>query len=87
LGRARASGDRHRAPSTAVASDGAFRPVTGQIDAACRELGFFSIVGHGVDEALVERLQALAGESLTYGDYLTAKVGKVFPELGTQVRP
>ena len=30
------------------------------IDAACREVGFFYVVGHGVDEALPRRLDALA---------------------------
>lgn len=36
------------------------RPVAEAIDAACREVGFFSVVGHGVDPRLQERLDALA---------------------------
>jgi isopenicillin N synthase-like dioxygenase len=32
------------------------------IDAACRDVGFFSVVGHGVDLALPRRLDALARE-------------------------
>jgi isopenicillin N synthase-like dioxygenase len=34
--------------------------VAGSLDAACREVGFFSIVGHGVDPALPARLESLA---------------------------
>jgi isopenicillin N synthase-like dioxygenase len=37
-----------------VAGDQAVR----QLDAACREVGFFYIVGHGVDEGLQHRLEA-----------------------------
>jgi isopenicillin N synthase-like dioxygenase len=44
------SGDEQRAAAAAA------------IDAACREIGFFSIVGHGVDGALRTRLDALARE-------------------------
>jgi isopenicillin N synthase-like dioxygenase len=32
------------------------------IDAACREVGFFSVVGHGVDSTLAPRLDTLARE-------------------------
>jgi isopenicillin N synthase-like dioxygenase len=32
------------------------------LDAACRELGFFYVVGHGVEEAHLERLEALGHE-------------------------
>jgi isopenicillin N synthase-like dioxygenase len=31
--------------------------VAAQVDAACREVGFFYVVGHGVDEGLQERLE------------------------------
>jgi isopenicillin N synthase-like dioxygenase len=34
--------------------------VAGAIDAACREIGFFAITGHGVPAALVERLRTRA---------------------------
>ena len=33
-----------------------------QIGAACRECGFFYVVGHGVDESLCRRLEALSRE-------------------------
>jgi isopenicillin N synthase-like dioxygenase len=36
--------------------------VADAIDRACREVGFFSIVGHGVDPTLATRLDALARE-------------------------
>jgi isopenicillin N synthase-like dioxygenase len=36
------------------------RAIADQIGQACRESGFFYIVGHGVDEALQERLQNLS---------------------------
>ncbi|HKX42170.1 MAG TPA: 2-oxoglutarate and iron-dependent oxygenase domain-containing protein [Burkholderiaceae bacterium] len=43
------------------ASPGA-RDIAAQIGAACRAHGFFYVVGHGVDEALCERLDALSRE-------------------------
>jgi isopenicillin N synthase-like dioxygenase len=45
------------APRAATAS---VADVAGRIDAACRDVGFFSIVGHGVDPALRARLDAAA---------------------------
>ena len=36
--------------------------VATQIDRACREVGFFSIVNHGIDPALCQRVDALARE-------------------------
>jgi isopenicillin N synthase-like dioxygenase len=36
--------------------------VAAQIDRACRDVGFFSVVGHGVDLTLAPRLDALARE-------------------------
>lgn len=36
------------------------REVAGAIDTACRETGFFTIVGHGVPEPLIERTRAMA---------------------------
>lgn len=44
----------------------ATQDVAGQIDAACREVGFFSIVGHGVDPALIKRLDVPAREFLRH---------------------
>jgi isopenicillin N synthase-like dioxygenase len=38
------------------------RQVATAIDAACREIGFFAITGHGVDDALVARLRRVAHE-------------------------
>jgi isopenicillin N synthase-like dioxygenase len=34
--------------------------VAGQIDRACRELGFFTVVGHGIDPSLQERMDTAA---------------------------
>ena len=36
--------------------------VTGQIQAACRERGFFYVTGHGVPAALVEELAGASAE-------------------------
>lgn len=36
------------------------RTVAAAVDAACREIGFFAIVGHGVDEALMARTRRTA---------------------------
>jgi isopenicillin N synthase-like dioxygenase len=44
------------------------------IDAACRETGFFSIVGHGVDPALAARLDALARELFALPDDEKARI-------------
>lgn len=33
-----------------------------QIDTACRDLGFFYITGHGIDQGLQARLESLAGQ-------------------------
>jgi isopenicillin N synthase-like dioxygenase len=38
------------------------------IDAACRDQGFFSIVGHGIDPALLARLESLAREFFALDD-------------------
>lgn len=45
-----------------LVDDAALREAGRRIDRACREHGFFSIVGHGVDPALRERLESLSGE-------------------------
>jgi isopenicillin N synthase-like dioxygenase len=37
--------------------DATRRALAAQIDRACREIGFFTIVGHGIDERLVERVK------------------------------
>ena len=47
---------------TLVEKRGDEAAVAGAIDAACRELGFFSVVGHGIDSRLVERVDAFARE-------------------------
>jgi isopenicillin N synthase-like dioxygenase len=40
----------------------AVRAAAREIDAACREQGFFSVVGHGIDPALLDRVVTLARE-------------------------
>jgi isopenicillin N synthase-like dioxygenase len=49
--------------STLVRDDAdaaALAEVAASLDAACREVGFFCVVGHGVDPSLLERLDAAA---------------------------
>jgi isopenicillin N synthase-like dioxygenase len=41
--------------SSRSGDDAARRALAAQIDRACRDVGFFTIVGHGIDEGLVER--------------------------------
>jgi isopenicillin N synthase-like dioxygenase len=43
-------------------------PAAFEIDRACREVGFFGIVGHGVDPALQERLEAASHEFFALPD-------------------
>jgi isopenicillin N synthase-like dioxygenase len=50
------------------------RDAAADIDAACREIGFFSIVGHGVDAALRARLDASAREFFALGDHEKAQI-------------
>jgi isopenicillin N synthase-like dioxygenase len=46
---------------SALRGDGAARDeVARQLDAACRDVGFFYVVGHGVDEGLEGRLEQLS---------------------------
>jgi isopenicillin N synthase-like dioxygenase len=45
-----------------VTGNGDKRAVAGALDAACRECGFFYVVGHGVAEGLVRRLERLSRE-------------------------
>jgi isopenicillin N synthase-like dioxygenase len=48
--------------------------VAAAIDAACRDTGFFSIVGHGVDPELRSRLDALAREFFSEDDAEKAEI-------------
>ena len=45
-----------------VAGSAEKQVVAGQIDAACRQCGFFYVIGHGVDAGLQHDLQSLARE-------------------------
>ena len=56
--------------STALAT----RSVANEIDRACREVGFFGIVGHGVDPALQEDLERLSHEFFALGDDVKAAI-------------
>jgi isopenicillin N synthase-like dioxygenase len=49
-------------------ADDAVDAVARAVDAACREVGFFYVVGHGVDDALPRRLDALAREFFALGE-------------------
>ena len=44
-------------PGASAATDAACARVAEEIDRACREIGFFQIVGHGVDDAAVSGLK------------------------------
>jgi isopenicillin N synthase-like dioxygenase len=57
-----------------VGGQGDERGGAAEIDAACREIGFFSIVGHGVDAALRARLDASAREFFALGDDEKAEI-------------
>jgi isopenicillin N synthase-like dioxygenase len=48
--------------------------VADEIDRACREVGFFSVVGHGVDDRLAARLDALARDFFARPDDEKAKI-------------
>jgi isopenicillin N synthase-like dioxygenase len=48
--------------------------VVRQLDAACRESGFFYAVGHGVDPALQDRLDSLAREFFALDDDEKARI-------------
>lgn len=54
--------------SPLVRGTGDKQAVAAAIDAACRETGFFAIVGHGIDPALRARLDALAREFFALPD-------------------
>ncbi len=47
------------------------------IDAACREVGFFTLVGHGVDPALQERMDAAARDFFARPEAEKARVAMV----------
>jgi isopenicillin N synthase-like dioxygenase len=47
--------------------------VARQIDRACRDLGFFRVVGHGIDPALLGRMEAAAREFFALPDAVKAR--------------
>jgi isopenicillin N synthase-like dioxygenase len=49
--------------------------VSHQVDAACRDVGFFYIVGHGVDQGLPGHLEALSREFFGLPDDEKARIG------------
>lgn len=49
----------------------------GALDAACQDVGFFTIVGHGIDPARLARLDALAREFFARPDTEKAEVAMV----------
>src|SRR5882724_10102572 len=50
-----------------VAGGPARRAVAGRLAGACRESGFYYVVGHGVDEVLQARLRTLSREFFAQG--------------------
>lgn len=48
--------------------------VAATLDAACREVGFFTIVGHGVDPALLARLDTAARDFFALGETEKAEI-------------
>ncbi len=53
---------------------GALHEIGRRIDAACRDLGFFRITGHGVDPDLFERMDRLARDFFTLPDETKAEI-------------
>ena len=66
------------APYLAGTSDGK-RQVAAQLDRACREVGFYVIVGHGVDPGLVEQVESISREffDLPLDEKMKVHIGKV----------
>jgi isopenicillin N synthase-like dioxygenase len=48
--------------------------VTGRIDAACREVGFFGVIGHGVDERHFDALDAAARSFFALPDAVKSEI-------------
>jgi isopenicillin N synthase-like dioxygenase len=55
------------------------RRVAGELDRACREVGFYVIVGHGVDPALVDAVEAVSRAffDLPLDEKMNVHIGKV----------
>ena len=55
------------------------RRVAAQLDRACREVGFYVIVGHGVDPGLVDEIEAVSREffDLPLAEKMKVHIGKV----------
>ena len=64
----------------AAGADGARERIGGDVDRACREVGFFSIVGHGVDEQM---MTAAYREGLAFFDLpMPDRMAVAMPEPG-----
>jgi len=55
-------------PLSAASTDTAFARTAREIDEACREIGFFLIVGHGADMTVLDDLDSLSREFFALGD-------------------
>ena len=55
------------------------RRVAAQVDRACRDVGFYVIVGHGVDPSLVDEVETAAREffDLPLSEKMKVHIGKV----------
>ncbi len=63
-----------------VGGEAGRRRIAEQVDAACRQVGFFTIIGHGVDDDVVKRAWA-AGQSF-FGGASADKMIVAMPEPG-----
>jgi isopenicillin N synthase-like dioxygenase len=59
---------------TRDADEAVIAPVAAEIDRACADVGFFSVIGHGVDPALVTRLAGAAREFFALPDAVKERV-------------
>jgi isopenicillin N synthase-like dioxygenase len=71
------------APYLAGTPEGKQR-VAGELDRACREVGFYVIVGHGVDPSLVEEVETVSRElfDLPLSEKMKVHIGKVPGSVG-----
>jgi isopenicillin N synthase-like dioxygenase len=62
-------------PLRAGTDAAAVADVAAEVDAACREIGFFCVTGHGVPAELVERLEAVSRQFFSLPEEEKARIG------------